>query len=56
MYAEGRFLGGFDWTGPHGHYADRSTGDVARFHGRETITIEGVEAYALDYFGGLIRP
>ena len=31
MYAEGRFLGGFDWTGPHGRYLDRSEGDVAHF-------------------------
>jgi hypothetical protein len=56
MYGEGRFLGGFDWTGAYGTYADRSTGDVAHFHGREAILIDGVEAYALDYFGGLIRP
>ena len=55
MYAESRFLGGFRWRGPHGLYRDSSTGDVAHFHGRETISVEGVEAYALDYFGGLGR-
>jgi hypothetical protein len=38
MYAEGRFLGGFDWTGPHGTYVDRSEGDVAHFRGRSTST------------------
>lgn len=56
MYAEGRFLGGFEWSGPHGIYRDSSTGDAAHFHGREVIEVGGVEAYALDYFGGLVKP
>ena len=56
MYREGRFLGGWEWSGPHGVYRDSSTGDVAHFHGRESITVGGVEAYALDYFGGLVKP
>jgi hypothetical protein len=56
MYAEGRFLGGFEWSGPHGIYRDTSTGDAAHFHGREAIEVGGVEAYALDYFGGLVKP
>jgi hypothetical protein len=56
MYAEGRFLGGFEWTGAHGVYRDTSTGDVAHFHGREFISVDGVEAYALDYAGGLVKP
>lgn len=56
MYGQGRFLGGFDWTGPHGRYVDKSDGGVGQFRGRETILVDGVEAYALDYFGGLIRP
>jgi hypothetical protein len=56
MYATGRFLGGWEWSGPHGAYRDGSTGDVAHFAGRETITVNGVEAYALDYHGGLIKP
>ena len=55
LYAEGRFLGGFEWKGPHGLYRDGSAGETAHFHGRETISVEGVEAYALDYFGGLIK-
>jgi hypothetical protein len=55
LYAEGRFLGGFAWEGPHGCYADASRGDVGRFTGRESIAVAGVEAYALDYAGGLIR-
>jgi hypothetical protein len=29
---------------------------VSRFHGRECIVVDAVEAYALDYFGGLIQP
>ena len=56
LYAQGRFLGGFEWIGPHGLYRDRSSGDVARFRGREQIEVGGVEAYALEYFGGLIVP
>ena len=56
MYATGRFLGGFEWNGPHGTYLDRSTGDVSHFHGRETIMVDGQQAYALDYCGGLVRP
>ena len=55
MYQEGRFLGGFDWAGPHGRYQDHSLGDVSHFHGREVILVSGVEAYALDYCGGLIK-
>jgi hypothetical protein len=55
MYDEGRFLGGFDWCGQHGAYQDRSTGDAAHFSGRETISVSGAVAYALDYFGGLVK-
>ncbi len=51
-----RFLGGFEWTGPHGRYVDQSTGDVTRFHGQESILVDDVSAYTLDYFGGLIKP
>jgi hypothetical protein len=56
MYTEGRFLGGFEWDGPRGRYVDASSGDVVRFHGRETITVDATIAYALDYLGGLIKP
>lgn len=55
MYREGRFLGGFQWHGPHGEYIDQSSGDPTHFHGREVILVDGVEAYALDYFGGLVK-
>jgi len=56
MYREGRFLGGFEWTGPHGTYVDRSDGDVTHFHGVETISVGGRVAYRLDYSGGLVKP
>jgi hypothetical protein len=56
MYAEGRFLGGFEWAGPHGTYRDTSHGGVEHFLGREVILVRGTEAYALDYLGGLIKP
>ena len=56
MYTENRFLGGFDWQGSHGRYVDTSEGDAAHFRGRECILVDGVEAYALDYTGGLIKP
>jgi hypothetical protein len=56
MYAEGRFLGGSDWQGPHGRYIDASDGDAAHFRGREYILVDGIEAYALDYAGGMIKP
>ena len=56
LYAEGRFLGGWRWAGPHGVYADVSEGDVAHFSGHETIACGGEIAYRLDYHGGLIRP
>lgn len=55
MYAEKRFLGGFEWIGPHGIYRDSSTGDVSHFHGREVILVSEIEAYTLDYHGGMIK-
>ncbi len=56
MYQTGRFLGGFEWEGPHGRYVDVSSGDFRRFQGREHIDVDGVEAYALNYGGGLVIP
>jgi hypothetical protein len=56
LYEQGRFLGGFEWRGPHGIYRDSSSGDVTHFRGREAIMVEGKEAYVLDYFGGLVKP
>lgn len=56
LYREGRFLGGFEWTTQNGIYRDDSVGDVASFTGREGIFVDGIEAYRLDYCGGLIKP
>jgi hypothetical protein len=55
LYQEGRFLGGFDFEGPHGLYRDRTEGDATHFHGTETISFGGRLAYRLDYLGGLVR-
>jgi Domain of unknown function (DUF5680) len=54
--AEGRLLDNFEWSGPHGHFCISSEGTVEHFKGRETITVDGTLAYALDYMGGLIHP
>lgn len=56
MYRAGRFLGGFEWTGEHGTYIDKSEGDARHFLGREVIVVRGEEAYALHYCGGLVIP
>lgn len=56
MYAQGRFLGGFEWTGEFGTYRDGSIGEVNHFQGREVILVNDEVAYALDYFGGIIKP
>jgi hypothetical protein len=56
MYDEGRFLGGFEWSGPHGTYRDSSTGDPTHFRGHACIAVAGVKAYGLSYLGGLIKP
>jgi hypothetical protein len=55
MYSTGRFLGGFEYEGPHGRYVDHSRGDVGAFSGREEIMVEEVLAYALDYHGGFVK-
>ncbi len=50
----------FSWrfpvAGVYGTYIDTSTGDPGHFHGREVIMVAEREAYALDYFGGLVKP
>jgi hypothetical protein len=55
MYAEGRFLGGFEATDGDCTYHDASTGDATWFQGREWIERAGQTAYELQYHGGLIR-
>jgi hypothetical protein len=55
MYAEGRFLGGWDHTAGDLEYHDRSEGDLTHFTGREWIEKNGVTVYELVYHGGLIK-
>lgn len=55
MYAEGRFLGGFEHTEGALTYVDTSEGDGAYFTGREWILREGVKVYELVYHGGLVK-
>jgi hypothetical protein len=55
MYAEGRFLGGFEATDGDCTYHDNSTGDGTWFQGRECIDRAGRTVYELHYHGGLIR-
>ncbi len=54
MYAEGRFLGGFDHEVGTYRYLDESKGDHRSFTGIERILADGREVYRLDYHGGLI--
>jgi Domain of unknown function (DUF5680) len=54
--AQGRLLDNFECSGPHGHFSISSEGSIEHFKGRETITVNGTLAYALDYMGGLIKP
>jgi hypothetical protein len=51
---EKRFLGGFRFEHRFGCYLDESTGEVSGFSGREVILVDGREAYALLYHGGLV--
>ena len=55
MYAEERFLGGFQYREGEFAYIDSSKGDVDHFTGRETISREGKLAYELVYHGGVIK-
>jgi hypothetical protein len=55
LYAEGRFLGGFEATDGDCDYHDTSTGDVLWFQGREWIELSGTAVYELFYHGGLVR-
>ena len=54
--AQGRLLDNFEWSGPHGNFSISSEGTIEHFKGRETITVNGTLAYALDYRGGLVKP
>jgi len=54
MYAEGRFLGGWEHRQGDLTYRDTSTGDLTRFTGREWIDRAGERVYELIYHGGVI--
>ena len=56
LYRQGRFLGGFRFIHAFGTYIDDNSGSYRRFTGRETIVVDGVEAYELHYHGGLVTP
>jgi hypothetical protein len=55
MYAQGRFLDGFEHHSGEYTYTDTSTGDLTFFTGREWISRAGVTVYELVYHGGLVR-
>jgi len=55
MYAENRFLGGFEYTLDQFKYIDTSEGDFRLFRGKEWIESDGDVVYELVYHGGLIR-
>jgi hypothetical protein len=54
--SQARLLDNFEVEGLHGHFCITSQGAVDHFSGRESISVSGITAYALDYHGGLIRP
>lgn len=55
MYAEGRFLGSFEYSENDLTYTDSNDGDIVFFRGHESIRRGPELAYELDYHGGLIR-
>ncbi|HEX2995736.1 MAG TPA: DUF5680 domain-containing protein [Anaerolineales bacterium] len=55
MYAEGRFLGGFEHAENELRYVDQSEGPVSRFTGKEVIYLNGDLVYQLHYHGGMIN-
>jgi len=54
--SQGRLLDNLTFRDDRFDFKIESHGDIKHFKGRETITSDGILAYALDYFGGLIRP
>lgn len=53
--SQGRLLDNFDWKGPHGLFSIRSHATISLLRGREVISIEGIDVYALDYQAGTVR-
>ena len=55
MYAEDRFLGGFEHQDGDFTYVDTNSGDVTFFTGREVITRDDEVVYELVYHGGIVK-
>jgi len=55
LYAEGRFLGRFEYAEGDLKYVDNNAGDVSAFRGREWIYRNDELVYELDYHGGLLQ-
>jgi hypothetical protein len=55
MYAEGRFLGGFEYVDGLLRYVDANEGDFRFFTGKECISLQGEIVYELVYHGGLVK-
>ena len=55
LEAQGRLLENLTFTQDHFKYEITSSGNVTNFKGRETIHAENSLAYALDYFGGMVK-
>jgi len=55
MYAEGRFLGGWQHFERKIVYHDSSNGDLSHFTGYEWIEKDNEKVYELFYHGGLIK-
>jgi hypothetical protein len=53
--SQGRLLDNFDWRGTHDLFRIRSRGAIDFLRGRETINLDGIEVYALDYQAGVVR-
>ncbi len=53
--SQGRLLDNLELSANGMDYAITSQGTVEHFKGRETIQVNGKLAYALDYFGGMIK-
>ena len=56
LYAQGQFLGEFNFTVDNYTYEDRNNGTYKQFTGVEKIFTQGKQVYQLDYHGGMIIP
>ncbi len=56
LYAQGRFLGEFNFAVDGYTYEDRNMGGYKQFVGVEKIFVQDKQVYQLDYHGGIIIP